>query len=262
VPQLALVGNLSLDRVDGGAPRIGGGPYYAALALRALGRPARILSRCAPAERRLFTRSLAAVGYPPTLLPSAETAAFRLRYEGTERQVAIEALADPWTPDEVEPLRRGGWVHLAPLARSDFPPETVAELARGRRVLLDGQGLVRPGRTGPVVLDAAFDPELLRHVTVLKLSESEAAVLGPLGELGVPEVVVTLGPRGATVVAGGRSETVSAGAVRAADPTGAGDAFAAAYLAARADGFPPAPAARRAGSLVAALLHARTRAIR
>jgi sugar/nucleoside kinase (ribokinase family) len=42
-----------------------------------------------------------------------------------------------------------------------------------------------------------------------------------------------------------------------ADPTGAGDAFAAAYLSARADGHAPASAARRATALVAALLMGR-----
>ena len=34
---VAVVGSLSLDSVDGGAPRIGGAPFYAARALRALG---------------------------------------------------------------------------------------------------------------------------------------------------------------------------------------------------------------------------------
>ncbi len=36
---VAVVGSLSLDSVDGGAPRIGGCPFYAARALRALGTP-------------------------------------------------------------------------------------------------------------------------------------------------------------------------------------------------------------------------------
>jgi len=39
-----------------------------------------------------------------------------------------------------------------------------------------------------------------------------------------------------------------------ADPTGAGDAFATAYIVARGAGFAPVGAARRATSLVAALL--------
>ena len=109
------------------------------------------------------------------------------------------------------------WVHAGALARSDFPAETMAELARGRRVSLDGQGLVRPARTGPLELDADFDPEVLRHVTILKLAEEEAeALLGgeptedALRELGVPEVLVTFGSLGSLVLANGQLERVDA----------------------------------------------------
>ena len=45
----------------------------------------------------------------------------------------------------------------------------------------------------------------------------------------------------------------------ASDPTGAGDAFAVAYLASRADGHAPAASARRATALVATLLSGRAR---
>ena len=39
---VAVVGSLSLDRVEGGPPRIGGGPYHCGRALRILGGPARL----------------------------------------------------------------------------------------------------------------------------------------------------------------------------------------------------------------------------
>jgi sugar/nucleoside kinase (ribokinase family) len=51
----------------------------------------------------------------------------------------------------------------------------------------------------------------------------------------------------------GRSEDVGAWPV-AADPTGSGDAFAAAYLAGRSQGLTPVSAARKATALVGALL--------
>ena len=114
---------------------------------------------------------------------------------------------------------------------------------------------------GPLQLDANYDPELLRHVAILKVAEEEARMLvgsaepDALAELGVPEIVLTLGSRGSIVIVRGLAEHVPARpADGAADPTGAGDAFAAAYLAARADGHAPASAARRATALVAALL--------
>jgi 2-dehydro-3-deoxygluconokinase len=100
---------------------------------------------------------------------------------------------------------------------------------------------------------------------VLKLSEFEAGLLGGLGagaleRLGVPEVVVTLGSRGALVLDRGRLEHVPGRPVEpSGDPTGAGDAFGAAYLAARAAGSEPVGAARQACGLVADLLGGRLR---
>jgi sugar/nucleoside kinase (ribokinase family) len=50
---------------------------------------------------------------------------------------------------------------------------------------------------------------------------------------------------------------VRAHPVDAADPTGAGDAFAAAYVVARSGGAAPTAAARRAAALVSDLLAGR-----
>jgi sugar/nucleoside kinase (ribokinase family) len=175
----------------------------------------------------------------------------------------VEELGPPWTLDDLHGLERAEWVHVGALARSDFPPETLAALARGRRkVGFDGQGLVRPGRPGPLTLDAGYDPEVLRHVSVLKLAEDEArALLGEpdedaLRSLGVEEVVVTLGSRGSLVLADGKLEPVPARPVDG-DPTGAGDAFFAVYLASRAAGYAPVASARRATAIVAGLLGGR-----
>jgi sugar/nucleoside kinase (ribokinase family) len=152
------------------------------------------------------------------------------------------------------------WLHVAPLLRSDFDAAVLERLGSGRRLLLDAQGLVRVPRPGPLTLDANYDPELLRHVAILKVSEEEAEVLGPLEELGVPEIVLTRGAAGSAVIVHGRAEEIPARPVGGGvDPTGAGDAFGVSYLAARAEGHAPASAARRATALVAALLLGRAR---
>ena len=54
--QLAVIGHLSRDVVAGGAPRIGGAPWHAARALRALGADARIVAKCGEADAIEFTR--------------------------------------------------------------------------------------------------------------------------------------------------------------------------------------------------------------
>ncbi|MEX2647144.1 MAG: hypothetical protein WD249_12855, partial [Gaiellaceae bacterium] len=70
---LAVLGNLSRDVVDGGPPRAGGAPYYAAQALRVIGFPARIATKCAPGDRGLV-RQVAALGVPVSWRPAASTA--------------------------------------------------------------------------------------------------------------------------------------------------------------------------------------------
>src|SRR5262249_58322484 len=148
-----------------------------------------------------------------------------------------------WTPRDAHALdRRVSWVHVAPLLRSDFPAATLAELARGRRLLLDGQGLVRRPQVGPLVLDAEFDPEVLRHIAVLKLAEEEAAVIGDVDALGVRELIVTYGSRGSVVHVGGKQTSVPAWPFPRA-PTGAGDAFSAPYLVSPAARHSPVAAA-------------------
>jgi sugar/nucleoside kinase (ribokinase family) len=267
VPRLAVVGNLSRDLVDGGPPRVGGPPFWAARALRALETPSVVIAKCAAADRALLVRPLVALGIPVLWLGGASTAAFSIRYEGDRREMTVDGIGDPWSPRDVRKLGDARWIHVGALAQSDFPPETLAELAAGRRrILFDGQGLVRPPTTGPLELHGNYDPEVLRHVTVLKLAEEEAQALvgepdeAALRALEVPEIVVTLGSRGSLVYADGRLERVATQAVGGAvDPTGAGDAFAVAYLAARAGGHAPVPSARRAGALVTGLLARRLR---
>jgi hypothetical protein len=167
----------------------------------------------------------------------------------------VDVIGEPWRVVDVPLplLRRVEWLQVAPLLRGDFDADMLAWLARGRRILLDGQGLVRVRRTGPLVLDGALDRDVLRHVSILKLAEEEAAVLGDVASLGVPEVVVTAGPNGSRVITRDGDTHVPARSI-AADPTGAGDAFAIAYLGARAERHSPLSAARRATALVAALL--------
>jgi sugar/nucleoside kinase (ribokinase family) len=258
---VAVVGSISLDRIEGRPPRIGGGPYYGARGLRWLGVQAAIVAKCAAPDRALVSPRLAALGFPVLWRDSTATAAFAIDYDGEHRRMLVDAIADPWTPEELQ--IPATWVHVAPLARSDFPPETLVALARGRRVSLDGQGLVRPARLGPLEPDGEYDPAVLHSVSILKLAEEEAAMLvGGLDEraltrLGVPEVVVTLGSRGCIVFHEGVAELVRSRRVESRDPTGAGDAFAAAYIAARSRGAVPTAAARRAAALVADVLAGR-----
>jgi len=260
--RLGVVGLVSLDRVDGGLPRLGGAPTYAARTLRLLGSPATLATKLAPEDRP----RLAALGLPVAWRPAERTIQFRLENRNDRRSVTIEEPGDVWTPGEARgwlarELAGAEWVHAGALTRADFPAETLAALRRGRRISLDGQGLVRPAGPGEVVADAGYDPDVLRHVDLLKLAREEADALGltttnerSLGTLGVQEVVLTLGRDGAVVFADGLAEHVPTRPLDGVDPTGAGDAFVTAYLSFRLRRHGPRSAAQLANQATHALL--------
>jgi sugar/nucleoside kinase (ribokinase family) len=256
--RVAVVGNLSLDHVEGGPPRPGGPPRYAARSLAALGEPSLVRAKSAAADRAQLVRPFEELGVPVEWRAGATTATYAFSYDGDARTMEVRELGSPWSREDVAGLG-ADWVHVGALFRGEFPEETLAALAETARLSFDGQGLVRPARVGPLELEPEPDTSFLRHVSVLKLSEEEARALvgsleeGPLLALGVPEVVVTLGSRGAIVVARRRLVHVPAEPVDA-DPTGAGDAFAAAYVVGRSRGHDPHRAAERATRLVQRLL--------
>jgi sugar/nucleoside kinase (ribokinase family) len=261
VSRLGVVGLVSLDRVDGGLPRLGGTPTYAARALRLLGRSATLATKVAPEDRPRLT----ALGVPVVWRPAPRTIAFSIDNRAEGRSMTLEERGESWTVEDargwlVREFAGAEWLHAGALTRADFPVETLAALHRGRRLSLDGQGLVRPPETGPIVPDGDYDPEILRHVDLLKLSLEEAEALGlgtderSLGSLGVPEVVLTLGREGAVVFWDGLAERVPTRALDGVDPTGAGDEFVTAYLSFRLARHAPRSAAQLANAAVHSLL--------
>ena len=261
MPSLCVIGHLARDVVAHTAPRLGGGPFHAARALHALSHRAFIVAKCGGEDRPAFGRQLAAFGIPVAVRTGGTTTAFSFSYDADGvRTMFVDAVGEPWRIEELPQalLRGASWLHVPALLHGDFDADAMEWLARDRRILLDGQGLVRVREVGPLQLSGALDHSVLKHVTILKLAEEEAAAVGDVRELGVPEVLVTRGPVGSTIVTRDAAVDVPARAVDA-DPTGAGDAFSAAYMASRADGHTSLSAARRATALVGALLAGRVR---
>jgi sugar/nucleoside kinase (ribokinase family) len=250
---IALIGNLACDLFPGRAPRVGGGAYHGARALRRLRVPARIVTRCSPDQRDILLPPLVRMGTPVRWIRGESTPTFAFEFHGEERKMQVEEVGDTWLPADLPPLPSTRWAHIAPLFRGEFPAETLAALARRCRVSFDAQGLVRVPELGPLRLDDDFDRDLLRHLWVLKLADEEAEVVGDVTALGVKEILVTHGSRGSTVYVGGTEEFVPARALDV-NATGAGDAFATAYIVGRQAGLRPVGAARRATAVVAAVL--------
>ena len=262
MPRLGVVGLVSLDRVDGGIPRLGGAPWHAARALRLLGYPAVLVTKLAEEDAG---RGLHALGLPVAWRPAARTIGFRIENAAEGRVLELEEAGEPWSLADAqgwarEALAGCDWIHAGALTGADFPSDVLAALRRGRRLSFDGQGLVRSSAPGPVELGSDFDSRLLAHVDILKLSQEEADALGlalderSLGSLGVPEVVVTLGSSGSVVYAEGIAEHVPTRPLDVADPTGAGDAFMATYVSYRSRRHSPPSAAHLASEVVHRLL--------
>jgi len=262
VTDVAVLGNLSRDVVAGGAPRPGGGVFWSTRALARLGADAVVSAACAAEDRQLLVAPLEAFGFPVTWHESASTTAYSFHYEGDRRIMWQDAVGDPWTPEQaVAGVEAARWVDVCALTRTDFPSETLAALAGdGRQLLVDLQGLVRTATVGPLHTDEHIG-DVLHHVEVLKLNDEEAETLvgsaepERLHDLGVPEVVLTLGSRGAWVVTPDLVEHVPAVPVEGTvDPTGAGDTYSVTYIVQRAAGAEPVEAARVAAATVSAFL--------
>jgi sugar/nucleoside kinase (ribokinase family) len=260
-----VIGNLSLDSVDGEPPRPGGTVLYSARALAALGVEVRVGASCAAADKAGLLSPFEALGLPVRWYESEITTAYAFHYEGDRRVMQQRAVGDPWPPERaLEAVGDADWVHVGALVRTDFPEETLAVLVEGGHALLvDAQGLVRTPALGALRIDDQIG-DVLRHVSILKLDEEEARTLvrsakpERLLSLNVSEVILTLGSRGAYIVTPHAIEQVPADEVPGVrDPTGAGDTFSAAYVAARARGEMPVAAAFMATSSVAAFLAGR-----
>lgn len=267
--ELTLIANVALDRVDGGAWTCGGCPSFTGFAFARLGARGMIYSACAPEDRATFAGlGLFGHGITGEFIDAERTSRFTLDYRGEfgqERVMSMGAIGHSWSVADVDGLViETEWIHLAPLARSDFPVATVARLVElGHRVSYDGQGLVRAPVAGPLTLDGDFDRELLRYLSALKLSEEELAVVvgerdpdEVMRELGVvPELLLTEDFRGVEVRTGaGRSRVAPPTVVSGVQATGAGDVFMVGYDVARGRGDGPVAAARCGADVAAAML--------
>lgn len=266
--ELTLIANVALDRVNHGPWTCGGCPTFAPYAFARLQARGVINAACADEDLARF-RALEADGSVSFRFKrAAATTRFDLNYSGEfgdTRTMVLHTIGHTWSEADVDGLEIDSeWVHLAPLVRSDFPVASVARLAaRGHRVSYDGQGLVRVPQTGELTLDARYDPELLPHLAVIKLSEDETAVVASehgreraLEKLSnVPELLLTHGSRGAEIRTGGTLSHIAPDRVVSdVQTTGAGDVFMIAYLIGRARELDPTAAATLGAKVAATML--------
>lgn len=239
-PDLVLVGHLAQDLQPDGTLRLGGTITYAALLATRLGLCVGIVTS-APA---LDVAQLA------TLIPSAAIHAvevptptiFENRYHDGQRQQFLHSRATLITPAAIPPeWSAAPMVLLGPIADEIAP--AVAAVFTGPLRAATPQGWLRAwdatGRVTPIPWHSA--DAILPHLTALILSvEDLARAAGDADGAAtvqgwaqrVPYVVLTDGPRGATLWQRGMAQHIPAFSVAEVDPTGAGDCFATAFLVA------------------------------
>ena len=250
-----VVGHVSRDTVKvAGAPTRhlpGGVAHYAAITYRRLGLACAVLTKIDPADTNTCLSPLYSAGVDVEMHHSATTTSFANSYADIgagSRHQRVGSVAAPFTVDDLTGLR-GRCIHLGPLTAADLPLDVIRAVRPGfDTVILDAQGCLREINDGEVVQhpwpDAA---SALPVIDIVKTNRAEAALFcgcdDPVAAAhafaahGAREVIVTLGDRGAVILADGVLHKIDGIAPRRmVDPTGCGDTFLAAYAARRLAG--------------------------
>ena len=233
-PDFLVVGHLVQDEVAG-AYRLGGTAAYASLTAHRLGLRTAILTRAAA--------DLDLSSLPPDIevhrLPSPQTTVFENIYSGGHRTQHVWAKAEAIAAADVPPgLVEARIVLLGPVVAE--VEDEVAGCFPHSLVAIGAQGWLRTfapdGRVHQLPPNEWQSRGLLRHSRALFVSEEDLPPAETEETLNrwtaqVPLLFFTLGYRGARVWSDGRWQNVPAFPAREVDPTGAGDVFAAAFLA-------------------------------
>jgi 2-dehydro-3-deoxygluconokinase len=250
---------------------IGGAESNVAIGLARLGVPARWVSALGEDElgelvlhrvraEGVDTSAVRRVPDRPTGLYLREEVAGALRVYYYRRGSAASTLA----PGAFDPavLQGAAFLHLTGITGALSPESAeflvwAARTAREAGVRVSYDVNYRSRLWEPEAARAVSEA-MLPHVDVLLVGDEEAGalwgmdddiVLDHLADTGPGEVVLKLGARGCAAVVDGERLTAPGFPARQLDPIGAGDAFAAGYLAATLEGQDPAGRLRTANAM-------------
>jgi 2-dehydro-3-deoxygluconokinase len=250
---------------------IGGAESNVAIGLSRLGVPASWVSVLGEDElgelvlhriraEGVDTSAVRRVADRPTGLYLREEVAGALRVYYYRRGSAASTLA----PGAFDPavLDGAAFLHLTGITGALSPESAefltwAARTARAAGVRVSYDVNYRSRLWEPAAARAASEA-MLPHVDVLLVGDEEAralwgwdddAVLDRLADAGPAEVVLKLGARGCAALVDGERLTSPGFPARQVDPIGAGDAFAAGYLAATLEGQDPAGRLRTANAM-------------
>ena len=193
---------------------------------------------------------------------SRHTVYFENKYgaNSDNRTQRVLAKADPFTLKEMKPLEAKVF-HLGSLLADDFSPEVVEYLSTKGQVSIDVQGYLREVSGEQVrAVDWKDKERILACTDILKLNEHEMEVIThsrnprtvalQLADMGVKEVIITLGSYGSLIYCEGRFYEVPAYKPQVlVDATGCGDTYSTGYLWMRLQGASCEEAGRFAAAM-------------
>jgi sugar/nucleoside kinase (ribokinase family) len=243
IPDYLVIGHITKDLLAEGFT-VGGTVMYASVTAQRLGKRAAIVTSAA--ADLVLPPVFDGIQVARALSPATTT--FRNIYVDGTRQQYVKAIADPIQSQAIPAAwRQVPLVHLGPLVGE--VDEAVVHQFAGSRVIATPQGWFRSWDEAGLVSLGRWPGagRLLPYLTALILSDEDVR-----GDPACVErfaavtriLVLTHGPRGATVYHAGEVRDFPTRPAKEVDPTGAGDVFAAAFLIRLAEVDDPWEAAR------------------
>ncbi len=253
-----MVGHVTHDRYD--ADLVPGGcAFYGAQVLRQLGARVALVTRVGTD----FGCVDAFEGLDVACERGGTTTLFTNEYPSGEKRVQrIEAQAPTVEPTLLPPLwRTAELCHLAPVMGEVELADWVAAVDAGF-VGIGVQGWIKHAGAEETVVQKRWqvDAAALHGVDGVCVGEEDLVDQGDLLDrlcAAVPVVAFTHGAAGCDVIVGGKTTRVGVHPATEVDPTGAGDAFAAAFFLGLARGNSPVDAARLGAATASIVIEAR-----
>lgn len=242
---ICTIGHITLDKVvttQSIKHMPGGTSFYFSKAVRQFDVKYMLVTALALKEHHVLTE-LRNEGVEICALPSDHTVYFENIYSANQnhREQNVLHKASPFVAVEMPDIDARIF-HLGPLLSDDIPVELVKALAAKGMVSLDVQGYLRYVENQKVrYKDWEDKEEVLAHVSILKANEFEMEVIAGtsdvhdgakyLADLGVKEVIITLGSNGSIIYKNGAFYEIPAFTPdEVVDATGCGDTYMAGYL--------------------------------
>lgn len=245
-----IIGHIARDGM-GPAARLGGTAAYAGLTAAALGQRVGLVTSIAPGTD---LEQLSGLDLADS--PAQQPTSFENQYSGGKRRQKLLALAAPLDLEDIP----GAWrhpplVHLAPIAKEVDP--SLAQRFPNSFLGITAQGWLREWDHDGFVHATSWEgiKDVLPSADAVVVSVEDLAGDRSAGEAMAAHcrlLVITDGPRGATVFRGNDVRQIPAPTANEVDPTGAGDVFSAAFFVYLTQTGDPWMAALRANRLATA----------